>query len=103
MLPRTVLFVLLTTSLLPGPYFERPLAVMVGSASAETHDSSSLVSPQNSNDDKYSLRGSVVNSLTGTPPRCARAGLSQWTEFYAHRSGWKISVRQPSRWTEHHY
>ena len=69
MLPRTVLFVLLTTSLLPGPYFERPLAVMVGSASAETHDSSSLVSPQNSNDDKYSLRGSVVNSLTGEPLR----------------------------------
>ncbi len=69
MLPRTVLFALLTTSLLAGPYFELPLAVIVGSVSAETHDSSSLVSPQNSNDDKYSLRGSVVNSVTGEPLR----------------------------------
>ena len=69
MLPRTVLFALLTTSLLAGPYFELPLPVIVGSVSAETHDSSSLVSPQNSNDDKYSLRGSVVNSLTGEPLR----------------------------------
>ena len=69
MLPRTVLFALLTTSLLAEPYFELPLPVIVGSVSAETHDSSSLVSPQNSNDDKYSLRGSVVNSLTGEPLR----------------------------------
>src|SRR5437879_9365882 len=65
MLPRTPLFTLLATSLLAAPSLEPPLLGALSSASAEIQNAASFESLQNSNDDKYTLQGKVVNSLTG--------------------------------------
>src|SRR5882762_7471592 len=69
MLPRT-LFTLLTISLLAMP-FKLPLPLIVGSVSERIPDSSSIVSQQYSSSDKYTLRGTVVNSVTGESIRGA--------------------------------
>jgi len=70
MLPGT-LFALLTISLLAVPYFQPPLPLIVGSVSERIQDSSSIASQQYSSSDKYTLRGTVVNSVTGESIRGA--------------------------------
>jgi hypothetical protein len=71
MLPRTPLFTLLATSLLAAPSFEPPQLPALSSASEETQNTASFGSLQNSNDNKYTLQGKVVNSTTGEPIRGA--------------------------------
>jgi carboxypeptidase family protein len=72
MLPRTPLFTLLTATLMAVPYLHPPLLPLaVRSLSKGLQDSVSFESPQNSNGDKYTLHGTVVNSLTGEPLRGA--------------------------------
>jgi hypothetical protein len=71
MLPRTPLFMLLTASLLALPYSQPPLLLAVRSLSERLQENVSFESPQNSNDDKYTLRGTVVNSLSAEPIRGA--------------------------------
>src|SRR5437899_5329269 len=66
-----ILFALLTISLLAVPYFQPPIPFIVGSVSEKIQDSSSIASQQYSNSDKYMLRGTVVNSVTGEPIRGA--------------------------------
>jgi Carboxypeptidase regulatory-like domain len=70
MLPRTPLFTLLATSLLAAPSFEPPQLPAL-SSSEQIQNAASFGWPQNSNDEKYTLRGTVVNSLTGEPIRGA--------------------------------
>jgi len=70
MLPGTPLFTLLATSLLAAPSFEPQLPAL-SSASEEIQNTASFGSPQNSIDEKYTLRGTVINSLTGEPIRGA--------------------------------
>ena len=71
MLPRTPLFTLLATSLLAAPSIE-PLQLPALSSVAEAiQNTTSFESPQHSHDEKYTLRGTVVNSLTGDPIRGA--------------------------------
>ncbi|PYU82343.1 MAG: hypothetical protein DMG50_11925 [Acidobacteria bacterium] len=65
MLSRTPLFTLLATSLLAAPSLEPPLLGALSSASEEIQNAAWFESLQNSNDDKYTLQGKVVNSLTG--------------------------------------
>ena len=71
MLPRTPLFTFLATSLLAAPSFEPPQLPALSSASEETQNTASFGSQQNSNDNKYTLQGKVVNSTTGEPIRGA--------------------------------
>jgi Carboxypeptidase regulatory-like domain len=71
MLPRTPLFTFLATSLLAAPSFEPPQLPALSSASEETQNTASFGSLQNSNDNKYTLLGKVVNSTTGEPIRGA--------------------------------
>ncbi len=71
MLPGTPLFTLLATSLLAAPSFEPPQLPALSSASEEIQNTGSFGSPQNSIDEKYTLRGTVINSLTGEPIRGA--------------------------------
>jgi len=71
MLPRTPLFTFLATSLLTAPSFEPPQLPALSSASEETQNTASFGSLQNSNDNKYTLQGKVVNSTTGEPIRGA--------------------------------
>ena len=71
MLPRTPLFTLLATSLLAAPSFEPPQLPALSSASEETQSTASFGSLRNSNDERYTLRGTVVNPLTGEPIRGA--------------------------------
>lgn len=71
MLPRTPLFTFLATSLLAAPSFEPPQLPALSSASEETQNTASFGSLQNSNDNKYTLQGKVVNSTTGEPIRGA--------------------------------
>jgi hypothetical protein len=71
MLPRTPLFTLFTASLLALPYFNPPKPPATGLASDGIQDIFSFKSPQNSSDDKYTLRGTVVNSVTGEAIRGA--------------------------------
>jgi Carboxypeptidase regulatory-like domain len=71
MLPRTPLFTFLATSLLAAPSFEPPQLPVLSSASEETQNTASFGSLQNSNDNKYTLQGKVVNSTTGEPIRGA--------------------------------
>ena len=71
MLPRTPLFTLLATSLLAAPSIEPLQLPALSSASEEIQNTISFESPQNSSDEKYTLRGTVVNSLTGDPIRGA--------------------------------
>src|SRR5882757_8039681 len=70
MLPRTPLFMLLTASLLAAPSFLR-LQPTVGSLSEGIHKNASFKSQQFSTDDKYTLRGTVINSVTSEPIRGA--------------------------------
>jgi hypothetical protein len=69
--PRTPLSTLLASSLLAAPFFEPPQLPALSSASEEIQNTASFGSPQNSIDEKYTLRGTVVNSLTGEPIRGA--------------------------------
>lgn len=71
MLPRTPLFTFLATTLLAAPSFEPPQLPALSSASEETQNTASFGSLQNSNDNKYTLQGKVVNSTTGEPIRGA--------------------------------
>ena len=71
MLPRTPLFTLLATSLLAVPSFVPLQLPALSSASEETQNTASFGSLQNSNDNKYTLQGKVVNSTTGEPIRGA--------------------------------
>ena len=71
MLPRTPLFTFLATSLLAAPSFEPRQLPALSSASEETQNTASFGSLQNSNDNKYTLQGKVVNSTTGEPIRGA--------------------------------
>jgi hypothetical protein len=71
MLPRTPLFTLLATSLLAVPSFVPLQLPALSSASEETQIPASFGSLRNSNDDKYTLQGKVVNSTTGEPIRGA--------------------------------
>ena len=71
MLPRTPLFMLLAASLLALPYSQPPLPLAVRSLSEGLQENVSFESPQHSNDDKYTLRGTVVNSLSAEPIRGA--------------------------------
>src|SRR5467141_4257660 len=71
MLPRTPLFTLLATTLLAAPCFEPPQLAALSSTSKEIQNTASLGPLQNSNDDKYTLQGKVVNSTTGEPIRGA--------------------------------
>ena len=71
MLPRTPLFMLLTASLLAAPSFLRPQLPTLGSLSEGIHKNASFKSQQFSTDDKYTLRGTVINSVTSEPIRGA--------------------------------
>src|SRR5260370_12586943 len=71
MLPRTPLFMLLTASLLATPSFQRPQLPTLGSLSEGIHKNASFESQQFSTDDKYTLRGTVINSVTSEPIRGA--------------------------------
>jgi Carboxypeptidase regulatory-like domain len=71
MLPRTPLFMLLTASLLAAPSFQPPKPLTVDAASDTLQYDSSIVPRQYSSDDKYTLRGTVINSVTGEAIRGA--------------------------------
>jgi Carboxypeptidase regulatory-like domain len=71
MLPRTLLFRLLAASLLALPSYKVPILPTPDLSSQWFQASTSYASWQNSKDDEYSLRGTVVNSLTGEPIRGA--------------------------------
>ncbi len=71
MLPRTPLFMLLTASLLAAPSFQRPQLPALGSLSEGIHNNASVESQQFSTSDKYTLRGTVINSVTSEPIRGA--------------------------------
>src|SRR5713226_3786595 len=72
MFPGILLFqLLLASSLLALLSLDPPKLPAAGPASGEIQGSSSFESPQRSNDDKYSLRGVVVNSVTGEAIRGA--------------------------------
>src|SRR5258708_40210955 len=71
MLPRPPLFMLLTASLLATPSFQRPQLPTLGSLSEGIHKNASFESQQFSTDDKYTLRGTVINSVTSEPIRGA--------------------------------
>src|SRR6266403_5450503 len=71
MLPRTPLFMLLTASLLAAPSFQRSQLPALGSLSEGIHENASFELQQFSTADKYTLRGTVVNSVTSEPIRGA--------------------------------
>jgi Carboxypeptidase regulatory-like domain len=71
MLPRNPVFLLLTANLLAVPYLNPSILPAVGPASEGIQYSSSIVSQQNSNGAKYTLSGTVVNSVSGEPVRGA--------------------------------
>jgi len=71
MFPRSLLFLLLATNLGAAPSFDPPKLAPIVATSDGTKDTASFESPQNSNDDKFTLRGTVVNSLTAEPIRGA--------------------------------
>src|SRR5258708_6457161 len=71
MLPRTPLFTLLTASLLAAPSFHRFQLPSLGSLCEGIHKNASFESQQFSTDDKYTLRGTVINSVTSEPIRGA--------------------------------
>jgi Carboxypeptidase regulatory-like domain len=71
MLPGTLLLTLLTASLLATPSSPPPKLPDVDPVSEGIQYSNSIVSPPTSDDAKYTLRGTVVSSLTGEPIRGA--------------------------------
>jgi hypothetical protein len=71
MLLKTPLLMLLGTGLLTLPSFEPPKRLIFASAPEGFQTRASFESPQNSSDDKYTLRGTVINSVTGEPIRGA--------------------------------
>ncbi len=71
MLPRNPLFLLFTATLLALPNFNAPKPPPAGPAFELNQDSISFEPSQMSNDNKYSLRGTVVNSVTGEAVRGA--------------------------------
>jgi hypothetical protein len=62
---------LLITSLLAAPSFQPPQLPTLGSVSEGIQNNASLESQQYSTDDKYTLRGAVINSVTGEALRGA--------------------------------
>jgi hypothetical protein len=62
---------LLAINLLAAPSFAPPKPPPVSSISEGTRNTASCASPQNSNDDKFTLQGTVVNSQTGEAIRGA--------------------------------
>jgi len=71
MLHKSPLLLIATTSLLAVPSFEPPQMPILSAASDEIQNTASFESQQYSTSDKYTLRGSVFNSLTGEPIRGA--------------------------------
>ncbi len=71
MLPRTPLFLLLTASLLAAPPFQPPQLHTLSPLYEGIHNNASFQSQQFSTDDKYTLRGTVINSVTGEAIRGA--------------------------------
>jgi len=71
MLPRTPLFLLLPAALLALPYFHSSKPAVAGSLTEDLKFSASSSFPQYANDGKYTLRGTVVNSVTSEPIRGA--------------------------------
>jgi Carboxypeptidase regulatory-like domain len=71
MLLKAPLPMLLATGLLAFPYFQPSELLTVGSASDTIQYDSSIVPQQHSTDDKYTLRGTVINSVTGEAIRGA--------------------------------
>ena len=71
MLPRTPLFLLLPAALLALPYFHSSKPAMAGPLTEDLKFSASSSLPQYANDGKYTLRGTVVNSVTSEPIRGA--------------------------------
>src|SRR5258708_10882522 len=71
MLPRPPLFMLLTASLLAAPSFQRSQLLTLGSLSEGIDKNASFESQQFSTYDKYTLRGTVINSVTSEPIRGA--------------------------------
>jgi hypothetical protein len=67
MLPRTPFLMFLAASLLAVPSLNPAELPSVGTVSEGIQTSASFESPQNSDGDKYTLRGTVVNSITGEP------------------------------------
>jgi len=71
MLSRTRLLMLLAASLLAVPCLDSLHPLVLARGSDGIPNSPSLLSLQDSNDDKYTLRGTVVNSVTGEAVRGA--------------------------------
>jgi Carboxypeptidase regulatory-like domain len=71
MLPKTPLITFLTASLLVVPYFQPPLPLAGRSFLEGLKGDGLFKSPQNSSDDKYTLQGTVINSVTGEAVRGA--------------------------------
>jgi hypothetical protein len=71
MFPRTSLFLLLAITLLATPSFKQAKLPLSDSGLEGTQSTSSFGSLQSSSDDKFTLRGTVVNSLTAEPIRGA--------------------------------
>ena len=71
MLLKTPLLTLLCTGLLASPSLQPPEPLTVDFATGVIQYCSSIVPPQNSSDDKYTLRGTVINSVTGEAIRGA--------------------------------
>ena len=71
MLPRTLFFLLLPAALLALPYSHSSKPAVAGSLTEDLKSSASSSLPQYANDGKYTLRGTVVNSVTSEPIRGA--------------------------------
>src|SRR5260370_2039619 len=71
MLPRTPLFLLLTASLLAAPPFQPPQLHTLSPLYEGIHNNASFQSQQFSTDDKNTLRGTGINSVTGEAIRGA--------------------------------
>jgi len=71
MLHKSTLLMVFTASLLAVPPFGPPQLPILGAAPDEIQNTASFESQQYSTDGKYTLRGSVVNSLTSEPIRGA--------------------------------
>jgi len=71
MLLKIPLLTLLCTGLLASPSLQPPEPLTVDFATEVIQYGASIVPPQNSSDDKYTLRGTVINSVTGEAIRGA--------------------------------
>jgi hypothetical protein len=69
MLLKAPLPMLLCTGLLASPAFEPPEPLAFDSASNTIQYDSSIGPPQYSTNDKYTLKGTVINSVTSEPVR----------------------------------